>query len=140
MEQPGVACFATVDDLQRRTEKTYSGTQLARVQTLLEDASVALVGFGFDPDEGDPYRLHLARQCVCNAVAFKLDRDAASEAVTQLTQTAGPYSQTVGFAAASGSMRFLRQDLALLGLGTSRCRSVQASCAEIKPKEWETTT
>lgn len=130
MAEPELACFATVEDLQRRTEKTYSGTELTRVETLLQDASVALVGFGFDPAETDPYRLRLAQQCVCNAVAFKLDRDAASEAVSQLTQSAGPYSQTVGFVTATGSLRFLRQDLALLGLGTSRQRSVQATCAD----------
>lgn len=137
MAEPELACFASVEDLQDRTERTYEGSELTRVRTLLQDASVALVGFGLDPAESDPYRLHLAKQCVCNAVAFKLDRDAASEAVTQLTQSAGSYSQTVGFATASGSMRFLRQDLALLGLGTSRSRSVQASCADLSKRDGE---
>ena len=131
MAEHDVVCFATVEDLMARTGRAYEGIELARAHTLLEDASVALVGFGFDPAETNVYSLHMAKQCVCNAVAFKLDRDAASEAVSQVTQTAGPYSQTMGFVAASGSLRFLRQDLALLGLGTSRHRSVQATCTDL---------
>ena len=138
MPTQDLACFATVEDLEERTGKTYEGTELTRARSLLLDASVDLVGFGFDPDETDAYRLHIAKQCVCNAVSFKLDRDAASEAVEQITQTAGPYSQTMGFVSASGSLRFLRQDLALLGLGTSRYRSVQAGSDNLGSERWLT--
>ena len=83
MPTQDLACFATVEDLEERTGKTYEGTELTRARSLLLDASVDLVGFGFDPDETDAYRLHIAKQCVCNAVSFKLDRDAASEARTR---------------------------------------------------------
>ena len=139
MADVDVPVFATVSDLEERTGDSYEGATLARVRALIEDASAALVGLGLEAGEEDPVRLRLAKLCVCNAVAYKLDRDLASEAVSQVTQTAGPYSSTLGFVTASGSLRFLRQDLAMLGLGTSRARGVQAACADLSARDWAST-
>ena len=127
----GIVVFATVGDLEGRTGREYEGDERTRAQTLLEDASGCLVGLGFDPAETDPYRLRLATAAVCNAVAYKLERDASYDAVSQATQTAGPYTQSVSFVTPSGSLRFLRQDLAILGLGTTRYRSVQPHMADL---------
>ena len=128
--------FATVEDLTARTRKEYEGDELTQAQTLLEDASAVLVGLGFDAAETDPIRLHLAKMAVCNAVAYKIDRDTAFDAITQATQTAGPYTQSVTFATPSGSLRFLRQDLRALGLG-SRYRSIQAETADLRCFPWD---
>ena len=132
---PDIVVFATVDDLSARTGKEYDADQHAQVQTLLADASAVLVGLGFPADETDPTRLQLAKMAVCNAVGYKIDRDAAFDAITQATQTAGPYTQSVTFATPSGSLRFLRQDLRALGLG-SRYRCIQAETADLRCPPW----
>lgn len=131
-----IVVFATVEDLSERTGKDYEGDTLTRAQTLLEDASACLLGLGFDANETDPVRLHLARAAVCNAVSYKLERDATYESVKQATQTAGPYTQSVTFATPSGSMRFLKQDLMILGLGSTRYRSLQPHMADLREEGW----
>lgn len=126
-----IVSFATLEDLAARTGATYEGDDATRATTLLEDASCALVVLGLDPDEDDPYRLRLAKLAVCNAVGHKLARDSQWVDATQLTQTVGPYSQSVALATPSGSLSFLRQDLSALGLAGSRYRGIQAASADL---------
>jgi hypothetical protein len=123
--------FASVEDLSHRTGKDYEGSDATRASTLLSDASYVLVGLGLDADEQDYTRLMLAKIAVCNAVAHKLSKDAAYEAASQLTESAGPYSRTMSFATPSGSLTFLRQDLTALGVGTQGARSIQAGSADL---------
>lgn len=140
MADAQIRVFATLSDLETRTGVSYEEeSDQKRAEALLEDASVALVAFGFDPDEQDAYRLRLAMQCVCNAVSYKLNRDAAYEAATQVSESVGPFSATVSYMTPSGSLTFLRQDLKLLGLTSQRYHGVAATCADLGRKRHEST-
>lgn len=112
--------FATVEQYEARYGAVADAGTL---QECLEDASAAMraalerhqVDFS-EPTEDFADRL----MRVCRSVANRIlpeDSEGVMQGVTQMSTTAGPYSQQFTFATSYGTPKLLPSELSLLGIG-----------------------
>lgn len=118
-----MAAFATVEDYAARFGEPADPAVLAEC---LEDATrliaSELAAAGSDPAEVDPGVL----MQVCREVAHRaVGGGAVPFGVSQLTQTAGPYSGSYSFANPTGDAYLTKAERRMLGLvGAARAASV----------------
>lgn len=113
--------FATVEDLEARW-RTLTAPEKTRAEALLEDAS-ALVR---DLAKGIDQRLAAGsvstatvRAIVCAVVKRAMQGPTDHDGVTQVQQSAGPFSQGVSFANPTGDLYLTKVERSRLG-GTGR--------------------
>lgn len=115
--------FATVEQYTARYGDVSDEDVL---EECLADASAAVraacAKAGVDTSEpSEEFADRLMR--VCRSVANRImpeEGDGAMQGVTQMSTTAGPYSQQFTFAASYGTPKLLASELALLGVGGGR--------------------
>lgn len=121
-----MAAYATVDDLTTLWRAMTAEEQL-RAEALLEHVSASLrveadrVGKNLDiMVANDPDLAAVAKSVTADVVARALMTSTDQEPVSQLSQTAGPYSATATFLVPGGGMFIKRSELARLGLRRQR--------------------
>lgn len=114
--------YATIDDLTVLVRPLETG-EVPKATALLEAASASLReearrrGKDFDQMlSDDPDLVPIARDTVCNMVRRALAVDAASEPMSQVSQSAMGYSVSGTYAVPGGSLYALKSELRRLGL------------------------
>lgn len=123
--------YATVDDLSKRW-RPIKPDEVERATTLLEDASMlidsemAYAGKAINPE--DEYQLSVARIVCCSIVkrvlASSFDGD-----YTQISKTAGSFSEQFTFANPSGDMYLTAREYRMLGIPQH-----QSNITQLPPK------
>lgn len=122
-----MSAFATVDDLTRLWRPMTSEEQ-TRAEALLEVVSASLrveadkVGKDLDAMvEEDDNLAAVAMSVTVDVAARNLMTSTNQEPMTQLSQTAGPYSTSGTFLVPGGGLFIKRSELARLGLRRQKC-------------------
>lgn len=122
-----MSAFATVDDLTRLWRPMTSDEQ-TRAEALLEVISASLrveadkVGKDLDVMVAEDDNLAAVAMSVTVDVAARtLMTSTNQEPMTQLSQTAGPYSTSGTFLVPGGGLFIKRSELARLGLRRQKC-------------------
>ena len=122
-----MSAFATVDDLTRLWRPMTSEEQ-TRAEALLEVISASLrveadkVGKDLDAMVAEDDNLAAVAMSVTVDVAARtLMTSTNQEPMTQLSQTAGPYSTSGTFLLPGGGLFIKRSELARLGLRRQKC-------------------
>lgn len=122
-----MSAFATVDDLTRLW-RTMTSEEQTRAEALLEVISASLrveadkVGKDLDAMVAEDYNLAAVAMSVTVDVAARtLMTSTNQEPMTQLSQTAGPYSTSGTFLVPGGGLFIKRSELARLGLRRQKC-------------------
>ena len=122
-----MSAFATVDDLTRLWRPMTSEEQ-TRAEALLEVISASLrveadkVGKDLDAMVAEDNNLAAVAMSVTVDVAARtLMTSTNQEPMTQLSQTAGPYSTSGTFLVPGGGLFIKRSELARLGLRRQKC-------------------
>ena len=122
-----MSAFATVDDLTRLWRPMTSEEQ-TRAEALLEVISASLrveadkVGKDLDAMVAEDDNLAAVAMSVAVDVAARtLMTSTNQEPMTQLSQTAGPYSTSGTFLVPGGGLFIKRSELARLGLRRQKC-------------------
>ena len=122
-----MSAFATVDDLTRLWRPMTSEEQ-TKAEALLEVISASLrveadkVGKDLDAMVAEDYNLAAVAMSVTVDVAARtLMTSTNQEPMTQLSQTAGPYSTSGTFLVPGGGLFIKRSELARLGLRRQKC-------------------
>lgn len=122
-----MSAFATVDDLTRLWRPMTSEEQ-TRAEALLEVVSASLrveadkVGKDLDAMvEEDDNLAAVAMSVAVDVAARTLMTSTNQEPMTQLSQTAGPYSTSGTFLVPGGGLFIKRSELARLGLRRQKC-------------------
>ena len=122
-----MSSFATVDDLTRLWRPMTSEEQ-TRAEALLEVISASLrveadkVGKDLDAMVAEDDNLAAVAMSVTVDVAARtLMTSTNQEPMTQLSQTAGPYSTSGTFLVPGGGLFIKRSELARLGLRRQKC-------------------
>ncbi len=117
-----MAAFATVDDLMLLKRKLTAEEQ-ERASALLDIASdllraeAAKVGKNLDAIvHSSTYLTSVAQSIVVEATNRALNTPADQEAMSQMSQTAGPFTASATYLVPGGGVYILRRELALLGL------------------------
>ncbi len=115
--------YATVEDLEARW-RTLDDDEKAKAETLLGDATThirALInqkrGDKFEPDELMQENLKVV---CCNIVMRSMNAKQSYFGMSEVSATAGPYSQTFTPINSSGDMRLTDEEMRLLGLKGQR--------------------
>lgn len=123
--------FAKVEDFRARCD---SGADDARVAAALEDAS-ALLRSLYRRRHGRPWEPGAsadfddnARSVCCAAASRAVDVPGGMAGVTQMSETAGPFTASASFGAASGSLYVTKGERERLGLSGGRMGSLRARC------------
>ncbi len=122
-----MSAFATLDDITKLW-RPLTAEEQPRAEALLSVVSDSLryearkVGKDL---EGmimkDSALENVARSVTVDVVARTLMTSTAQEPMTQMSQTAGPYSTTAQFLVPGGGLFIKRSELARLGLRRQRC-------------------
>ena len=122
-----MSAFATVDDLTRLWRPMTSEEQ-TRAEALLEVISASLrveadkVGKDLDAMVAEDDNLaDVAMSVTVDVAARTLMTSTNQEPMTQLSQTAGPYSTSGTFLVPGGGLFIKRSELARLGLRRQKC-------------------
>ena len=110
--------YATIEDIEIRTGKTYKNTEKTQLSALLEDAAVIIDTFN-ENASADAKKVVTCRMVIR---AFATDEDVSYPlGATQGSMTAGGYTQswTVGNGGGSGELYLGRTEKMLLGSGNS---------------------
>ncbi|TGY72669.1 hypothetical protein E5332_05640 [Enterorhabdus sp. NM05_H27] len=123
--------FAKVEDFRARCD---TAAEDARVAAALEDAS-ALLRSLFRRRHGRPWEPGVcpdfddnARSVCCAAASRAVDVPGGMAGVTQMSETAGPFTASASFGAASGSLYVTKGERERLGLSGGRMGSLRARC------------
>lgn len=118
--------FATVNDLFRLW-RPLTEVEAGRAEALLEAVSASLrveadkVGRDLDAMiQANPALVEVARSVTVDVVARTLMTSTDQEPMTQMTQSAGPYSSTGTFLVPGGGLFIKKSELARLGLRRQR--------------------
>ena len=121
-----MAAFATVDDLTLLKRKMTAEEQL-RAAEYLDMVSDFLrveankVGKDFDKMlANNSFLASVARSVVVEAVTRALNTPADQEPISQMSQTAGPFSASATYLVPGGGLYIMRRELAQLGLRRQR--------------------
>ncbi len=113
--------YATADDLFARWPEMAQAVDEESVEAVLADASAMIESmrpFGGEPDGGWSVRqLSIMRAVCCEAARAALGARAEAFGASQMTMSAGPYSQTMAYSAASGALYLTKSQKARLGIG-----------------------
>ena len=116
--------FADVSDIESRWREL-STDEEARATTLIDDASAMLSAL-VAVDETDEEQAELLKMVCCNMVIRAMS---ASEydafGASQMSMTAGPYTQQFTYANPSGDMYLTKMEKRLLGVTSSYIRSIR---------------
>lgn len=120
--------FADVSDIESRWREL-STDEEARANTLIDDASAMLSSL-VAVDETDEEQAELLKMVCCNMVIRAMS---ASEydafGASQMTMTAGPYSQQWTYTNPSGDMFITKMEKRLLGISTSYIGTIRPMMA-----------
>lgn len=120
--------FADVSDIESRWREL-STDEEARAATLIDDASAMLSALVV-VDETDEEQAELLKMVCCNMVIRAMS---ASEydafGASQMSMTAGPYSQQWTYANPSGDMFITKMEKRLLGISTSYIGTIRPMMA-----------
>ena len=108
--------YATIEDIELRTGKTYTNTEKIQLAALLEDAAVLIDTFNADAS-ADAKKVVSCRMVIRS---FGYDSDGGYPlGATQGSMTAGPYTQSVTFGSGGGAGELYlgKVDKQLLGGG-----------------------
>lgn len=116
--------YAEVSDIETRW-RDLSTDEEARATALLDDASAMLAEL-VDIRDGDEEQLELLKIVCCNMVIRAMS---ASEydafGASQMSMTAGPYTQQFTYANPSGDMYLTKMEKRLLGITSSYITSIR---------------
>lgn len=118
--------YADVEDIELRLQRTFSESETANVEALLDSASAVLNKL-VKVVEGDSEQAELLKfvctNMVCRAVSANgMDVLGASQA----SITAGAYTQSYSFATPSGDMYLTKLEKRLLGITSGYIGSIEA--------------
>lgn len=123
--------FASVEDFRARCD---SGAGDDRVKATLEDASALLRslfrkrhGRAWEPGVCPDFDGNAKSVC-CAATSRAIDVPGGMAGVTQMSETAGPFTASASFGAASGSLYVTKGERERLGLSGGRLGSLRARC------------
>ena len=108
--------YATIEDIEVRTGKTYTNAEKIQLAALLNDAGVLIDSYA--PNAADDAKRVVSCRMVIRA--FATDEDVSYPlGATQGSMTAGPYTQswTVGSGGGAGELYLGKADKQLLGGG-----------------------
>ena len=108
--------YATIEDIEVRTGKTYTASEKIQLAALLNDAGVLIDSYAQNAAD-DAKRVVSCRMVIR---AFATDEDVSYPlGATQGSMTAGPYTQswTVGSGGGAGELYLGKADKQLLGGG-----------------------
>ena len=115
--------FATVEQYEARygdVDNTEMLEECLKSASVVIRAKLDAAGIDYsDPDEDFEYRL----MDVCRAVANRLmpeSNEGVMQGVTQMSNTAGPYSQSFTFGTSYGTAKLYQSELEELGIGSGR--------------------
>lgn len=118
--------YADVEDIELRLQRTFSESETANVEALLDSASAVLnklVKVVEDDSEQAELLKFVCTNMVCRAVSANgMDVLGASQA----SVTAGPYTQSYSFATPSGDMYLTKLEKRLLGITSGYIGSIEA--------------
>ena len=116
--------YAEVSDIETRW-RDLSTDEESRATALLDDASTMLNGL-VDVDAADDAQLQLLKIVCCSMVIRAMS---ASEydafGASQMSMTAGPYTQQFTYANPSGDMYLTKMEKRLLGITSSYITSIR---------------
>lgn len=111
--------FAEVSDVEARW-RTLSTAEQSRADVLLEDAS-AILDRLVKVDVDDGRQASLLKTTCCNMVIRAMSAtESDSYGATQMSMTAGPYSQSWTYGNPTGDLYLTRLEKKLLGIGVGR--------------------
>ena len=115
--------FATVDDYTERfgeveDEEVLEQCLLSVTDTMMSEMDAAGIDYA-EPSERFAWRLMDICRTVANRI-MPVDSEGVMQGVTQMSTTAGPYSQQFTFAASYGTPKLLPSELKRLGVGGGR--------------------
>ena len=120
--------FADVSDIESRWREL-STDEEARATTLIDDASAMLSALAA-VDETDEEQAELLKMVCCNMVIRAMS---ASEydafGASQMSMTAGPYSQQWTYTNPTGDMFITKMEKRLLGISTSYIGTIRPMMA-----------
>lgn len=116
--------FAEVSDIETRW-RTLDSDEANRAEALINDASAILSGL-VAVDEDDDIQAELLTMVCCNMV-IRVLRAAEAEAydATQMSVTAGPYTQSWTYSSMSGRLRIERDEKRWLGITSSYIGAIE---------------
>ena len=116
--------YANLDDLQSRW-RDLSVQEKTRAAVLLKDAEVMilaeLTSYGKKLEDVEPAILRLVE---CNMCARVLSAGTNAADITQMTESAGCYSQTYTYSQPGTSLYISKKERRLLGIGGARIGGV----------------
>lgn len=116
--------YAEVSDIESRWREL-STTEQSRASVLIDDASAmltALVAIDTDDDE----QAQLLKQVCCSMVIRAMSAtEADAFGASQMSMTAGPYTQSWNYANPSGDMYLTRLEKRLLGITSGYIGSIR---------------
>lgn len=127
--------FATVAQYDARFPGRTASNEV--LEECLMDATMAIVkvldrkGVSYaDPDEQFAYRL----MSVCRSVANRIMPSDMPVGATQLSMTAGPYTQTTSYSPTYGLPRLLKSELDMLGVGGGSVGFARPAYGRLEPE------
>lgn len=130
--------FATIDDLSKRWP-SLSPSDHERAETLLEDASLLIEAeyrrakMDIDPD--DEFSVS-ARKIVCCSIVKRVMASGVDGDYTQMSQTAGSFTEQYTFANPSGDMYLTAREYRMLGIPQTNSGICQISPKLRDDHEW----
>lgn len=110
--------FAEVSDIEARWREL-STSEESRANVLIDDASAMLAGL-VDVDVADTRQLELLKIVCCNMVIRAMSAtESDSYGASNMSMTAGPYTQSWTYSNPTGDMYLTRQEKRLLGIASS---------------------
>ena len=120
--------FAEVSDIEIRW-RTLDATEADRAEALIDDASAMLEQL-VDVDESDEAQAELLKIVCCNMVIRAMAASGYDTfGASQMSITAGPYTQQMTYANPSGDMYLTKMEKRLLGVTTGYIRSIRPMMA-----------
>lgn len=116
--------FASLQDLEARLKGGVAPGDKERAEVLLEDASALLVSLGVDAMSEDLTLLDNAKRVCCSMVARSLNASTDMMGVTQMSQTAGPYTMSFTPSNSGGDLYLTSMEKKSLGIGRAKVYSI----------------
>ena len=107
--------YATVSDIESRW-RALSQDEQSRASVLIDDASAMLTAL-VNVDSDDQEQAYLLKQVCCSMVIRAMSAtEADSFGASQMSMTAGPYSQSWSYSNPTGDMYLTKLEKRLLGI------------------------
>lgn len=117
--------FAEVSDIESRWRTLDSGER-DRAQALIQDASAMLSKLVTDIDVADEEQMQLLNIVCCNMVIRAMSAtEADSYGASNMSMTAGPYTQSWTYPNPTGDMYITKFEKRLLGITSSYIGSIR---------------